>query len=81
MPAPRKYPNELRERSVRVVREAREQEPGLSVKSYGSHRPASGDRDELPVGEHRRLLPLHSGPRRVRLACELANCLVLAHFP
>ena len=31
MPAPRKYPNELRERSVRLVREAREQEPGLSV--------------------------------------------------
>src|SRR6266511_3300210 len=31
MAAPRKYPNELRERSVRLVREAREQEPGLSV--------------------------------------------------
>jgi transposase len=31
MSAPRKYPNELRERSVRLVREAREQEPGLSV--------------------------------------------------
>jgi transposase len=31
MPAPRKYPAELRERSVRLVREAREQEPGLSV--------------------------------------------------
>ena len=31
MPAPRKYPVELRERAVRLVREAREQEPGLSV--------------------------------------------------
>lgn len=31
MPAPRKYPNELRERSVRLVREALEQEPGLSI--------------------------------------------------
>ena len=31
MSAPRKYPNELRERAVRLVREAREQEPGLSV--------------------------------------------------
>ena len=31
MPAPRKYPPELRERSVRLVLEAREQEPGLSL--------------------------------------------------
>ena len=31
MPAPRKYPNELRERSVRLVCEAREQEPSLSI--------------------------------------------------
>jgi transposase-like protein len=31
MPAPRKYPAELRERAVRLVREAREQESGLSV--------------------------------------------------
>jgi transposase-like protein len=31
MPAARKYPNELRKRSVRLVREARGQEPGLSV--------------------------------------------------
>ena len=31
MPAPRKYPNELRERAVRLVAEAREQEPGLSL--------------------------------------------------
>ncbi len=31
MPAPRKYPNELRERSQRLVAEAREQEPGLSL--------------------------------------------------
>jgi transposase-like protein len=31
MPAPRKYPDELRERAVRLVREAREQEPELSV--------------------------------------------------
>src|SRR6059036_3380625 len=31
MPAPRKYPRELRERSVRLVLEAREQEPELSL--------------------------------------------------
>ena len=31
MPAPRKYPNELRERAQRLVQEAREQEPGLSL--------------------------------------------------
>ena len=31
MPAPRKYPQELRERAVRLVVEAREQEPGLSL--------------------------------------------------
>ncbi len=31
MPAPRKYPPELRERAQRLVREAREQEPDLSL--------------------------------------------------
>ena len=31
VPAPRKYPNELRERAQRLVREAREQEPELSL--------------------------------------------------
>jgi transposase-like protein len=31
MPAPRKYPSELRERAQRLVFEAREQEPGLSL--------------------------------------------------
>ena len=31
MPAPRKYPNELRERAVRLVREARAEEAGLSL--------------------------------------------------
>ena len=31
MPAPRKYPNELRERAIRLVQEAREQEVGLSL--------------------------------------------------
>jgi transposase len=31
MPAPRKYPNELRERAIRLVAEAREQEPDLSL--------------------------------------------------
>jgi transposase len=31
VPAPRKYPNELRERAQRLVDEAREQEPGLSL--------------------------------------------------
>ncbi len=31
MPAPRKYPQELRERAMRLVQEAREQDPGLSL--------------------------------------------------
>ncbi len=31
MPAPRKYPNELRERAIRLVTEAREQESDLSL--------------------------------------------------
>jgi transposase len=31
MPAPRKYPGELRERAIRLVLEAREQDPGLSL--------------------------------------------------
>ena len=31
MPAPRKYPPELRERAIRLVTEAREQESGLSL--------------------------------------------------
>src|SRR5215211_1055688 len=31
MPAPRKYPPELRARAIRLVHEAREQEPGLSL--------------------------------------------------
>jgi transposase len=31
MPAPRKYPRELRERAVRLVDEARREEPSLSV--------------------------------------------------
>jgi len=31
MPAPRKYPQELRDRAIRLVTEAREQEPGLSL--------------------------------------------------
>jgi transposase-like protein len=31
MPAPRKYPSELRERAVRLVSEAREQDPELSL--------------------------------------------------
>jgi transposase len=31
VPAPRKYPNELRERAIRLVTEAREQEPDLSL--------------------------------------------------
>ncbi len=31
MPAPRKYPKELRERAIRLVLEAREQEPDLSL--------------------------------------------------
>jgi transposase len=31
MPAPRKYPGELRERALRLVAEAREQEPELSL--------------------------------------------------
>ena len=31
MPAPRKYPNKLRERAIRLVAEAREQESDLSL--------------------------------------------------
>src|SRR3954454_6565077 len=31
MPAPRKYPNELRERAIRLVSEARQEEPELSL--------------------------------------------------
>ena len=31
MPAPRKYPAELRDRAIRLVTEAREQESGLSL--------------------------------------------------
>jgi transposase-like protein len=31
MPAPRKYPQELRDRAVRLVTEARQEEPELSV--------------------------------------------------
>ncbi len=31
MPAPRKYPPELRERAIRLVREARDEDPGLSL--------------------------------------------------
>ena len=31
MPAPRKYPQELRERAMRLVREARDQDPELSL--------------------------------------------------
>ena len=31
MPAPRKYPQELRDRAIRLVGEAREQEAGLSL--------------------------------------------------
>ncbi len=31
MPAPRKYPPELRERAMRLVQEARKEDPGLSV--------------------------------------------------
>ena len=31
MPAPRKYPQELRERAMRLVREARQEDPELSL--------------------------------------------------
>ncbi len=31
MPAPRKFSDEMRERAKRMVREARQQEPGLSI--------------------------------------------------
>jgi len=31
MPAPRKYPNELRERAQRLVREARDEDPRLTL--------------------------------------------------
>lgn len=35
MPAPRKYPQELRERSVRLVREAMAEDPDLSLNKPG----------------------------------------------
>jgi transposase-like protein len=31
MPAPRKYPQELRDRSMRLVHDARQEDPGLSL--------------------------------------------------
>lgn len=31
MPAPRKYPKELRDRAIRLVLEARQEDPGLSL--------------------------------------------------
>lgn len=31
MPAPRKYPQEVRERAMRLVAEARKEDPGLSL--------------------------------------------------
>jgi hypothetical protein len=50
MPAPRKYPNELRERSVRLVVEAMAEDPSLSLKGavlrigprVGSYRHVAG---------------------------------------
>jgi hypothetical protein len=33
MPAPRKYPPELRERAMRLVAEARKEDPELSLKA------------------------------------------------
>jgi transposase-like protein len=33
MPAPRKYPPDVRERAIRLVLEARQQEPGLSLQA------------------------------------------------
>ena len=33
VPAPRKYPQDVRERAIRLVAEAREQDPELSVKT------------------------------------------------
>jgi transposase len=33
MPAPRKYPQELRDRAIRLVTEARQAEPGVSLNS------------------------------------------------
>jgi transposase len=60
VPAPRKYPSELRERAQRLVAEAREQDPDLSleaaVKRIG---PAGGRQPRHPArlvqaGRHRR---------------------------
>ena len=48
MPAPRKYPQELRERAMRLVVEAREQDPSLSlnaaVQRIGSRVGVKGDK-------------------------------------
>ena len=67
MPAPRKFSEEMRQRAKRMVREAREQEPGLSVnaacKRIGSQLGIVPDTlrgwckqadidDGLPAGDH-----------------------------
>jgi len=41
MPAPRKYPQELRDRPVRPVLKAREQEEGLSLNKASTAEPGT----------------------------------------
>src|SRR6476619_3257475 len=60
-------------RSRRTVRDSRP--------SYGSHRPASGDRDQLPVGEQRGLPVFHDGQRLIRLTRLVSKSLVFVHDP
>ena len=51
MPAPRKYPPELRERAMRLVHEAREEDPELSItkRCSGSACGLSGGQAPVPV--------------------------------
>ena len=60
-------------RSRRTVRDSRP--------SYGSHRPASGNRNQLPVSEQRGLPVFHDGQRLIRLTRLVSKSLVFVHDP
>src|SRR5689334_17935272 len=62
-----------RSRSRGTVRDSRP--------SYGSHRPASGDRNQLPVREQRGLPMFHDGQRLIRLTRLVSKSLVFVHDP
>ena len=50
-PAPRRYPDELRERAVRLVKEARKQQQELSLNAAVQRiAPTSGGRDQHAAG-------------------------------